>query len=120
MFDQFKTMGAMAGLMKDLPRIKARLAEVREELEAMRASGSAGGGAVRATATGTLRIVSVEIEPAVLAGGADDRGAVEALITEAVNLALEAARSRAEDLMRRSADELGIPLPTGGLAGLLG
>ena len=32
MFDQLKGLGAMAGLMKDLPKLKAQLEEVKQRL----------------------------------------------------------------------------------------
>ncbi len=37
MLDNLKGMTALAGMMKDLPRIKARLEEVRERLERVEA-----------------------------------------------------------------------------------
>ena len=36
MFDNLKGMGALAGLMKDLPRIKAKMEEVKQQLAEVR------------------------------------------------------------------------------------
>ena len=49
-----------------------------------------------------------------------DRAMAEDLITGAVNTALENARQLAEREMAGAAGELGIPLPPGGLSGLIG
>ena len=57
MFDAFKQAGAMAGIMKELPKLQARAKEITEMLEAARVVGEAGGGAVRARADGRGRLV---------------------------------------------------------------
>jgi nucleoid-associated protein EbfC len=118
-------MAGLAGLMKDLPRIKARMAEVKEKLGSMTAEADTGGGAVRARANGLMRIVAVEIDPALMAGlidpqNADDRAMAQDLIAGAVNAALAKAREMAEQQFSDAAGELGLPLPPGGLGGLMG
>jgi DNA-binding protein YbaB len=123
MFDQLKGMAGLAGLMKDLPRIKEKLEEVKERLGRTTVEAETGGGAVRAVANGQLRIVSVHVEPAMLsglvdAGSDEDRAVAEDLIAGAVNAALTKARELAEREMRAAAADLGIPLPPG-VGGLL-
>ncbi len=49
-----------------------------------------------------------------------DRAMAEDLITGAVNAALTKAREMAEQEMAAVAHELGVPLPPGGLGGLMG
>ena len=125
MFDNLKNLAGLAGMMKDLPRMKARFEEVKRELESKAVTAESGGGAVRATATGSLRIVSIEVEPALLKGLVDleqeeDRAMASDLITAAVNAALTKARELAERELAAAANELGIPLPAGGLGGMLG
>ena len=124
MFDQLRGMASMASMMKDLPRLKAKLGEVKERLAGVRVEAKSGGGAVRATADGHLRLVSLRIDPGVLsalAGGAmeRDRAAAEALVVEAVNAALAMAREAAGAEVARAAESIGIPLPPGALEGLL-
>jgi len=112
MFDQLKMMGQVAGLFKDKERLREVGDRVKRELEAIRAEGEAGGGAVRVTASGSLEILSVRLEPAVAAGlGADDatRAQVETLITEAANDAIRRARERAAQALEREAAALGLP-----------
>ena len=125
MFDGLRSMAGLAGIMKDLPRIKARMEQAREELGRITVEADTGGGAVRAVANGQLRIVSVTIDPALMSGivdaaNPDDRAMVEDLITGAVNAALAKARDAAQEQLAAAARELNLPLPPGGLAGLLG
>lgn len=124
MFDALKGLGSMAGMMKELPRIKAHVEQVKVRLEEMTVEADAGGGAVRAVVTGTLRVVTVEVDPAMLTGLVDaedetDRALAQDLIAGAVNAALTKAREMAEAEMHAMATELGLPLPPGGLDGLL-
>lgn len=111
MFDQFKQMGQLAALLKDRDKLEAAARRVKDELERTRVEGSAGGGAARAVATGTLAVESVRIEPALAAGLAADeahREQAERLIAEAVNDALAKARERAQELVTEEARELGL------------
>jgi nucleoid-associated protein EbfC len=124
MIDAFRNMAGLAGLMKDLPKLKARMNEVRERLNDMHVEAETGGGAVRARANGLMRITAVEIEPALLAGlvdpaNADDRAMAQDLIIGAVNAALTKSRELAEQQFNEAAGELGLPMPPGGLGGLM-
>jgi DNA-binding protein YbaB len=121
MFEQLKMAGALAGLMKNKEGLKAAGERIRSRLREMRAGGAAGGGAVRATATGELRIESIQIEPALAAGLADpaSRAYAEQLITEAVNNALDQAKAIAQREAAKEAEALGLP-GMDGLAGMLG
>ena len=47
MFGSLKDLAGLAGMMKDLPRMQARLAEVKEHLADLKVSAEGGGGAVR-------------------------------------------------------------------------
>jgi DNA-binding YbaB/EbfC family protein len=125
MFDGLKGMAGIAGLMKDLPRLKARMEQDREELGRVTVEADTGGGAVRAVANGHLRILSITIDPALMGGlldatNPDDRSMAEDLIAGAVNAALEKAREAAQQQLAHAASELNLPLPPGGLSGLLG
>jgi nucleoid-associated protein EbfC len=125
MFDKIKGMAGMAGLMKDLPKIKARMEKVKEDLATITVQAESGGGAIRVTANGQLRIVALHVDQPLLAGlvevgNPDDRAMAEDLIVGAVNAALEKARKRAEQALADAAHELNLPIPAGGLGGLLG
>ncbi len=125
MFDNLKGLAAVTGVLKDLPRIKARMVEVRLSLGEMTVQAETGGGAVRVKATGLLRVVSVEFDQALLAclvdaGNPDDRVVAEDLVAGAVNTALQKALEMAESEMSKAADDLGLPLPPGVLGKLMG
>jgi DNA-binding protein YbaB len=124
MFENLKGMAGLAGIMKDLPRIKAKLEEVKQQLGEMTVEADTGGGAVRVTANGLLRVVSVKLDAALIAGLVDpaneqDRAIAEDLIAGAVNTALQKAREVAEREMAAAAGEMGLPLPPGALGGLI-
>lgn len=121
MFDQLKMAGALAGLLKNKDNLRAAGERIRARLKDVRAGAAAGGGAVRATATGELRIESIHIEPALAAGLADpaNRSYAEQLITEAVNNALDQAKALAQREAAKEAEALGLP-GMDGIAGMLG
>ena len=123
MFGGLKNIGALAGIMKDLPKIRAKMDEVRQRLGELTVTAETGGGAVTASANGLLRITSIDINQSLLSGlidpaNPDDAAMASDLIVGAVNAALEKARQAAEQQMSAAAGELGLPLPPGGLSGL--
>ncbi len=124
MFEGLKNMAGLAGMMKDLPRIKQKLEEVRANLGRIEVYSETGGGAVKAVVNCKMRLVSLHIDRAMMTGLIDstsdqDRALAEELITGAVNAALERAQERATHELQQAAQELGLPLPPGGLGGLM-
>ncbi len=124
MFENLKGMAGLAGLMKDLPKLKAKMDEIKMRLGEMTVSAETGGGAVQVTANGLLRVVSINLDQSLLTGlvdprNPDDRVVAEDLIVGAVNAALQRARELAEREMAAAAGEIGLPLPPGGLSGLI-
>lgn len=120
MLDNLKALGALSGLMKNKDKIAESARRVRDELASARISGQAGGGVVKAVASGDMRIVSIELSPALGAGiGASesDRAMASALITDAVNNALARARTVAQETIRRETEALGLPAELAGMGG---
>ncbi|MCH7799467.1 MAG: YbaB/EbfC family nucleoid-associated protein [Planctomycetes bacterium] len=125
MLDNLKSMAGLAGILKDLPKIKMRMEQLKQRLADQTVTGESGGGAVRVTATGLLHVVSIDLDHALLSGLVDttdpqDKAMAEDLIAGAVNAALVKAREMAEKEVAAVAGELGLPLPPGGLGGLIG
>ncbi len=119
MFDKLKAMGAVASLLRDKDKLKATTERVKQVSESVRASGEAGGGVVRVTVNGQMKLVGVEIGPALAAGmAADDRTRELAgnLICQAADEAMRAARDKMTEIIRREARELGLPDDPEGLS----
>jgi DNA-binding YbaB/EbfC family protein len=112
MFDQLKAMGALAGLMKDKERLRQTVERFREKLERISVTGSSGGGAVRITMSGQLRVTSVFLDPALIAGlgaGEGGRNMAQSLIQDAVNDAIAQTQALVHEEASRQAQELGLP-----------
>jgi DNA-binding protein YbaB len=114
-FDKLKQASHMAGMLKDIPKLKAKLDEVRERLATTKVEGSAGGGAVRAVAFCDIRIESVTLDPAVFRGIANgseaDQAYANRMVAEAVNDALNRARVRVAEELGNAAKDAGVDLP---------
>ena len=115
MFDKLKQASQMAGMLKDLPKLQAKMEEVRARLADTKVEGSAGGGAVKAVAFCDIRIDSVTLDPSVFRGmangSASDQAYANRMIAEAVNDALGRARARMAEELGRAAKDSGIDLP---------
>ncbi len=112
MFDQMKTMGAIAGLMKNKDKLKELGERFQEKLERMEVTGTAGGSAVRVTVSGKMRVLGVHLDPALIAGlevGEGGRAMAQSLIEEATNEALVRVQGMIRDEAQRMAEELGLP-----------
>lgn len=123
MFDSMKQAAKFAAVLKDLPKIKARMESVRAELAGRTVSGESGGGVVVAVADGRMRLVSIEVQPALLAGLAtatpEMRSQASALIVEAVNDALEKSQRMIGEHAHAAAQEMNLPIPEGFIEGLM-
>lgn len=112
MFDQLKSLGALAGLMQNKDKIRAAVERFREKLERIRVTGAAGGGAARVTVTGKLQVTDVELDPALIAGlqaGEGGRVMAQSLIKDAMNDAIVRAQALVHEEADRQARELGLP-----------
>jgi len=92
--------------MAQAQKVQERMNQLRAELAARVFEGSAGGGMVRARASGDFRVLGVDIEAGAFETG--DREMIQDLCAAAVNDALTRARSTAqEELQRASGGGLG-------------
>ena len=69
---------------------------IQAELETAKIEGSSGGGAVKATVTGKMRVDSITIDPEVVS---EDVDLLQDLITAAINEALDKAQEMASTRM---------------------
>src|SRR5581483_7314904 len=110
----FQNLGHLADLMKNVGKIRETVEKTNEALAQLRVEASSGGGVVTATANGRFELLSIRIDPKLLADG--DAELLEDLVTAAVNQALTKAREAAAKSISSLAG--GLPIP--GLSGLLG
>ncbi len=98
----------MADLFGKVAEMQKHMASAQENLGRIRVTADAGGGMVKVTATGTMRIVAIELERDLV--DADDMEMLQDLIIAGVNKALEAATKAAQEQMRSAAGSM---LPPG-------
>jgi len=98
---------SMANLQRMAQQMQRDMARVQAELDAAIVEGSAGGGVVRATATGKQEILEIVIDPSAV--DPDDVEMLQDLVLTAVNDALRASRDLAEQKMAAVTRGLRIP-----------
>lgn len=97
----------LAALLAKAQEAQQRLAEVQRDLALRRIEATSGGGMVRVTVSGALRVLEVEIEPGLFASG--DREMIQDLTAAAVNAALTRAQEVAQQELQRASLALGPP-----------
>lgn len=103
----FKGLGNMAALLRQAQEMQARVREMQQRLGSVRVEGAAGGGMVTVTATGQQKIASCRIEPSLLAAG--DAEALQDLIVNATNQALDKARQMAQEELSKMSGGMDLP-----------
>lgn len=98
---------SMGNLAKMAQQMQAQMARAQAELAELTVEGTAGGGAVRAVATGKQELVGVTIDRDVV--DPDDVEMLQDLVTAAVNEALRGAREAGEQKMAAITGGLRIP-----------
>jgi len=94
-------------LAKMAQQMQAGMARVDAELQELRVEGSAGGGAVKAVATGKQELESITIDPSVV--DAEDVEMLQDLVLAAVRDALDQAKAVAEQKVGQVTGGLRIP-----------
>lgn len=105
MFDKF---GSLTDLMRNLSQIRETVQQSAEALGQVQVEGSAGGGAVTARLNGRLELLSIRIDPKLLADG--DHELLEDLVTAAVNQGLAKSREAAAQHLQSMTN---LPIPPG-------
>lgn len=101
----FKELGQIAGMMKQLPRIKEEMEKFQQRLGQITAEGDAGGGMVKVRVNGRMEIISCQLGDDALS----DREMLEDLIQSAVNQAIDRVRQQTADEAGKMASGLGLP-----------
>jgi DNA-binding YbaB/EbfC family protein len=103
----FKELGQIAGLMRQLPKIKEEMEKMQGRLQQLTAEGDAGGGMVQAKVNGRMEVLSVRLSDEAMR--LEDREVLEDLIRAAVNLALTRVREQTAQEAGKLATGLGLP-----------
>lgn len=96
----------MSNIFKKMAEMQKQMANVQEMVGRITATSEAGGGMIKVTATGSLRIVKVELDPDIV--DPEDIEMLQDLIIAGVNKALEEASEAAQNELR---DQAGNFLP---------
>jgi len=99
--------GDMGNLLKQAQKMQRDLERAREELKSLRIEGTAGGGVVRVEADGNGQILSVRIQPGILAGA--DAGMIEDLVLAASRDAFAKATAQREERLAKVSGGLHLP-----------
>lgn len=92
-------------MMKQMQKMQADMARAQEELAERSVTAAAGGGAVKATVSGGLEVLSIEIDPQIL--DPEDAELVQDTVVAAVNEAMRQAQEMAQDRLGSVAGGLG-------------
>jgi hypothetical protein len=103
----FKEIGQLAGLMKNLPKLKEDMEKLRAQLAQVVTEGDAGGGMVKVKVNGHMEMVGCRLSEEALK--TDDRELLEDLITAAVNQAMKKAKQHAAEETAKMATGMGLP-----------
>lgn len=115
MFEKLKAAAGMAGLLADLPKIKVKFAETKEELGRLQCIGHSGCRRVKVVMNGRLEMVSTDIDPHIVAAATTPTGRAELqqAVLDASNDAIQHARREAAVRIADVAQEMGLPIPQG-------
>lgn len=111
----FKELGQLAGMMKNIGKVKEEMAGLQRKLAELTAEGESGAGMVKVKVNGHLEVQSVRLSDEAAKLG--DREMIEDLIAAACNAALKKVRELIKDETQKMATGLGLP-PGMGLPGL--
>ena len=107
MFEMFKNMVAMAGLLRNLPKIQEQMAQMQARLAQIVVEGDAGAGMVKAKANAKMELVGLTISDEAMKLA--DREMLEDLVKGAVNQAFAKAREAMAEESGKLGESLGLP-----------
>lgn len=97
----------MGNMMKQMQKMQKQMAQVQEELKDKTVEATAGGGAIKVTASGDKRIVDIEIDQDVV--DPEDVEMLQDLVLAATNEALKKADEMIEQDMGKFTKGMNMP-----------
>jgi len=107
MFEFFKGMGQLGGLIKNLPRMREEMEQMQQRIGQLSAEGDAGAGMVKARVNGKFELTSVKLSDEALK--MNDREMLEDLIRAAVNQAISRVREEVASETSKTMAGMGMP-----------
>ena len=112
----FDKLGQMMGLLKNMPKLQAAMAEMQQKVGQISADGNAGAGMVLVTVNGRMEVTKCVISDEALK--LNDKDMLADLVIAATNMALAKARQEVANASQQMAQEAGLPIPPGMLPGM--
>lgn len=103
----FQGLSNIATLLRQAQQMGPKLQALQQQLKEARATGSAGGDLVVVEANGLSEVVSIRIDPSLVARG--DAEMIQDLTTAAVNVALAKAKELHVNAMKSLTSEVDMP-----------
>jgi nucleoid-associated protein EbfC len=100
-------MGNMQNMMKQMQKMQKKMQEAQEELNEKKIDGSAGGGMVTVTVTGSKEVVEVKINPEAV--DPDDVEMLQDLVLAATNDALKKVEELTNNTMGQFTKGMNLP-----------
>jgi DNA-binding YbaB/EbfC family protein len=107
MFDMFKGMGQLAGVLRNLPKFQEEMQRMQERVAQITAQGNAGAGMVKVQVNGKFEVTACTISEDALK--LNDREMLEDLVKAAVNQAIANAREQVAEETTKLAMGMGLP-----------
>jgi len=112
----FDKIGQMMGLLKNMPKLQAAMAEMQQKVGQISAEGNAGAGMVVVAVNGRMELTRCVISDEALK--LNDKDVLADLVMAATNMALAKARQEVAAASQQMAQEAGLPIPPGMLPGM--
>lgn len=103
----FRELGSLAGLFKNLPKIRGEMEQLQNRLGQIFVEGDAGGGMVKVRVNGRLEVQACTLSDEAMK--LNDKELLEDLIAAATNQALQKAREKVAEETSKVATGLGLP-----------
>jgi nucleoid-associated protein EbfC len=105
----FKEYGKFQNILKNAQGLQEKMLKVQQELEKKTTEGTSGGGMVTAIVNGKQEVVSLKIEPEVLASS--DSTMLQDLIIAAVNQGIRSSREMMQQEISSATGNMGLNIP---------
>ncbi len=103
----FEKLGQIAGLLKNLPKMREEMQNLQERIALVTAEGDAGAGMVKARVNGSMEVLSCTISEDTLK--LNDKELLEDLVKAAINQALQKVKKAVAEETSKMASGLGLP-----------